>query len=195
MTFCHPRTGRCWANEAMAIEMDGPLVSPGTGLVQTGAYADNLTGAIQATQYGSQFWMNSNYTGPEPPDSVKAMYSTADYARDWIASYASGLVAQGVTVSPAVVAISNYPVTTNVPNYYPYTSTPLPGASVQAAAGAQTPGATGGVPAGAATNPGSAVSNILGGLGTVDWSSLIIPAALFLGALVLIPSLVKSSNQ
>jgi len=107
MTFCHPRTGRCWANESMAIQMDGPLVSPGPGLVQTGEYAGNLAGQVEQLQAGSQFWMASAYQGPEPPLEVKAVFSTADYARDWIATYARQL---GPNVSPAVQQIQQqYP--------------------------------------------------------------------------------------
>lgn len=109
LTFCHPRTGRCWANESMAIQMDGPLTSPGPGLVQTGAFAGNITGQVEQLQTGSQFWMNSGYTGPEPPLEVKAVFSTADYARDWIAAYAGQLAASG-PVSPAVAQIAaTYP--------------------------------------------------------------------------------------
>ena len=57
MVFVHPRTGRSWATESMAIEMDGPLVSPapiGPGemgtLVQTGEYAGNYSGWIEPMQ-------------------------------------------------------------------------------------------------------------------------------------------------
>jgi len=65
MAFIHPRTGRSWANEAMAIQMDGPLVSPApigpgqTGtLVQTGEFAGNTAGWIEPLQ------VNYQATGP-----------------------------------------------------------------------------------------------------------------------------------
>jgi len=94
----------------MAIQMDGPLVSPGPGLVQTGEFAGNLTGQVEQLQTGSQFWMNSGYTGPEPPIEVKAVFSTADYARDWIGQYAAQLAGSGMVVSPAVTEIAaTYP--------------------------------------------------------------------------------------
>jgi len=94
----------------MAIQMDGPLVSPGPGLVQTGLYAGNTTGQVEQLQTGSQFWMNSGYTGPEPPLEVKAVFSTADYARDWMSTYAGKLVSSNPNVSPAVTTIAEtYP--------------------------------------------------------------------------------------
>lgn len=105
MAFIHPRTGRSWANEAMAIAMDGPLESAGAGLVQTGLYAGNTTGVVEQLQQGSQFWMDSGYTGPEPSLEVKAAYSTAEYARDWAAAYAKTVAASGAAVSPAIQKI------------------------------------------------------------------------------------------
>jgi hypothetical protein len=89
----------------MAILMDGPLESPGPGLVQTGLYADNTTGKVEPVQQGSQFWMNSDYTGPEPDLATKAAYSTAEYARDWAATYLRSVTASGAAVSPAVQKI------------------------------------------------------------------------------------------
>jgi hypothetical protein len=94
----------------MAIEMDGPLTDPGPGLVQVGEFAVNNGGSVpgpQATQTGSQFWMNSDYTGSEPTLAVKALYSDAQVAYDWAGEYAQTLVKQGVTVSPAIGAIAD----------------------------------------------------------------------------------------
>lgn len=105
MAFIHPRTGRSWANEAMAIAMDGPLESPGPGLVQTGLYAGNTTKTVEQLQRGSQYWMDSGYTGPEPSLEEKAKYSTAEYARDWAAAYARTVAASGAAISPAIQKI------------------------------------------------------------------------------------------
>ena len=138
MTFCHPRTGRCWANESMAIQMDGPLTSPGPGLVQTGAFAGNLTGQIEQLQTGSQFWMSSGYQGPEPPLEVKAVFSTADYARDWIAQYARQL---GPNVSPAVRQIQQtYPESPSAQTQIIWANAPQlqPTVGMQQQPGAQT---------------------------------------------------------
>ncbi len=90
MVFIHPRTGRSWATEAMAIEMDGPLVSP-PGSVTLGLYAgEEYAGQTQPIQTGSQYWMNSNYTGPEPDYATKMQYSDAGYARDYVLQLLKG---------------------------------------------------------------------------------------------------------
>jgi len=119
MSYTHPRTGRSWANEAMAIQMDGPLVNPAPGVVQVGEFARTTTGAIPGPtpiQQGSQFWMNSNYTGPEPTVAVKKAFSSAEYASAWIGNYAQGLKDIGVNVSPRVSEIASYaPVQTTQP--------------------------------------------------------------------------------
>lgn len=59
---------------------------------------------------GSQIWMNSGYTGPEPDLATKAKLSDAQYASDWISTYTQGLVNAGVPVQPAITAIANNPV-------------------------------------------------------------------------------------
>ena len=67
--------------------------------------------AATSSQIGSQFWMNSGYSGPEPSIEVKKALSTAEYARDWIGQYAQDLVGAGVPVQDSVAAMAkDYPV-------------------------------------------------------------------------------------
>lgn len=88
MAFIHPRTGRSWATEAMAIQMDGPLVSPApigpgqTGtLVQTGAFAGNASGWIEPLQvnYGSPGpqTVDQFLSGSEGQNTSPTNYGTA----------------------------------------------------------------------------------------------------------------------
>jgi hypothetical protein len=62
--------------------------------------------ASGSQQIGSQFWMNSGYTGPEPDLATKQAFSTAEYANTWIGDYSKKLVDAGVPVSDSVAAIA-----------------------------------------------------------------------------------------
>jgi len=101
MTFIHPRTGRVWATEALAVAMDGPLTIGQPGTVTTGKFASdrNETSPLQT---GSQYWMNSDYTGPEPAIEIKIQFSDANVANEWINKYASTLKGTGMRVSSRV---------------------------------------------------------------------------------------------
>jgi len=122
-------------------------------------------------QTGSQFWMNTGYKGPEPPLAVKGLFSSADYARDWIAQYSRNIV--DPAPSPAVQNIAqNYPEpsanTKTIWNIVPQVAPP-----------AYAPPSGGG--GGAARGAG----------GSFDWSSLVIPGALLLVAVLVLPGLFK----
>jgi hypothetical protein len=104
-TWTDPRTGLVFASQAIAqaLGYDKPITynlnsnSPSFGAVDNG-------------QVGSQFWMDSKYTGEEPTAQVKQMLSTADYARDWLGTYAANLKSP-VGLSPNAQAIQKYPTT------------------------------------------------------------------------------------
>jgi len=99
----------------MAIQMDGPLQNPGPGLVQVGEFAATPSGVVPGptpTQQGSQFWMNSNYSGPEPTVEVKKAFSSAEYASAWIGNYATGLAAIGINTPTVAKTAAIAPVQT-----------------------------------------------------------------------------------
>jgi hypothetical protein len=59
-----------------------------------------------ASQIGSQAWMDTAYTGPEPDLATKAALSDAAYANTWIGSYAQQLIDAGAPVQQQVQQIA-----------------------------------------------------------------------------------------
>lgn len=119
--FTDPRTGLVFASQSIAESL---------GYNRPVEYVKSkVTGemVVDNGQMGSQWWMNTNYNGPEPSLEVKLATTgggSADYARDWIGSYAGALAAAGVDLSGAVRSIAtDYPApsisTQQVWNTYP----------------------------------------------------------------------------
>ena len=65
--------------------------------------------AAANSQQGSEFWLNSGYSGTEPPAAVKKAFTSATYASAWIGQYAQNLQAAGVPLSPHAAQIAAYP--------------------------------------------------------------------------------------
>jgi hypothetical protein len=134
-------------------------------------------------QSGSQFWMNNNYQGAEPPQEVKQAFSSADYARDWITGYSQVLVSAGVPVSDAVKTIAKNPITTNPGQMWDQ----FPDTSPIVAAAARYPTFVTAMPESFndPTHPLAPVSPVSGaGAGTVDPYQAIVKSGLGGGALM-----------
>jgi len=88
---------------------------------------------------GSQFWMDSGYSGAEPTLAVKAKLSTADYARDWLGEYARTLED---VVNPNITTIQKYPITENTAQIWKVVPQLKPSAGVEYNTPSSSPGST-----------------------------------------------------
>jgi len=63
-------------------------------------------------QVGSQYWMNTGYSGPEPSLATKAVFSSASYASSWAAQDVTNMQKAGVpgVNTGSLAAIASNPV-------------------------------------------------------------------------------------
>jgi len=73
----------------------------------------STTGLNVTGQQGSQFWLNTDFTGPEPSKAVKAAASSASYARDWMSGYTKATVkaSNAGIIKPVSQAVVNIATT------------------------------------------------------------------------------------
>ena len=112
--FQDPRTGNMYASYEQFVRATAPGGSAYVPPSQTIAVV-TPDGKVFNTTY-SQYWMDPNYTGPEPSYEVKAAYSSADYAAGFAGSITNLIVGTTSNVSAAIKAIAKmYPTLSAVP--------------------------------------------------------------------------------
>jgi hypothetical protein len=158
MTYYCKRTGQTFATEAIAkslvsncdaetpkaVEQAPIAYLNSDGSIGMDSRARDAGGNLITNQEGSQFWMDAGYTGAEPPMEVKAIFSSAEYARDWAGEALRTIAAAnpGVQLSDAMGNIVNYPVTTGTAEIWKAMPALNPANSVNYNTPSSSPGST-----------------------------------------------------